>query len=190
VTQEDRRQLLHFAMTAFALLLRWLTPLQACAMAAAAVILNWVLMPLFGWDRALRRQSGPFADGVKTYPVAVLLVLAAVAAKLLPMPAAAAAWGVLGAGDAASNVIGRRWGKPPFLGRRDRSLAGSIAFVAAAFPLAWSLAAWTAPEGTAPWHASLAAALAGALAELVPLPRGLDDNVPITLAAAAAYCVV
>src|SRR5262249_2999739 len=51
VTGEDRRQAIHFAMTGFALALRWLEPWQAYAMAGAAIVLNWILLPALGWDR-------------------------------------------------------------------------------------------------------------------------------------------
>ena len=186
MTGEDRRQALHFAMTGFALALRWLEPWQAYSMAGAAIVVNWALLPALGWDRAIRREGGPFADGVKLYPVAVLAVLV-----LFPMHVAAAGWGVMGVGDAASNVIGRRLGKPGFLGRADRSFAGTLAFVVTAAPAALGLATWVGRSDAASmWLPALAAAAAGAAVELVPLPRRLDDNVPIALAAAAAFALV
>ena len=183
MTGEDRRQALHFAMTGFALTLRWLEPWQAYAMAGAAIVVNWALLPALGWDRSIRRADGPFADGVKLYPVAVLAVL-----LLFPMHEAAAAWAVMGVGDAASNVIGRRLGKRGFFGRADRSLAGTLAFIITAWPAAVGLAMWVGRlDAATVWLPALAAAAAGALIELVPLPRRLDDNVPIALAAAAAF---
>jgi dolichol kinase len=183
VTGEDRRQAIHFAMTGFAVALRWLEPWQAYAMAGAAIVLNWALLPAFGWDRSIRRADGPFADGVKLYPVAVLAVL-----LLFPMNAAAAAWGVMGVGDAVSNVVGRRFGTPGFVGRADRSWVGTLAFVVTAWPAAWALASFVGRMPIADtWRAALAAAVAGAAAELVPLPKRLDDNLPIALAAAAAF---
>ncbi len=178
---EDRRQAVHVAMTGFAFALRWLTCDQALACAGAAIALNWVVFPLTGIDRRwLRRAGDPWVDGVKLYPVAVFALIA-----LLPLPQAAAAWVVLGVGDAASNVVGRRFGRPPFLGRPDRSLVGSLAFVGAAAPaalLAHSFVGYAAPDGRSV-GVVLAAAVAGALAEYLPLPKWLDDNVPIAAAA-------
>jgi dolichol kinase len=183
VTGEDRRQALHFAMTGFAVALRWLEPWQAYAMAGAAIVLNWAVLPALGWDKGLRREGGPFADGVKLYPVAVLAAL-----LLFPMHAAAAAWGVMGVGDAAANVIGRRFGTPGFVGRADRSWIGSVTFFVTAWPAAWALASFVGrPPIADTWLPALAAAAAGTVAELVPLPRRLDDNLPIVLAAGAAY---
>lgn len=186
MTGENRRQFLHLAMTGFAVALRWLEPWQAYALAGTAIAVNWVLLPALGWDRGIRRDGGPFVDGVKMYPVAVLAVLLA-----FPMDVAAAAWAVLGVGDAMSNLVGRNFGTPGFLGRADRSFLGTFAFVVTAWPAAWALAAFVgerAPGAT--WLPALAAAGAGAAVELVPLPRRLDDNLPIALAAAAAFFLV
>jgi dolichol kinase len=183
--QEDRRQLIHLAMTGFALALRCLTPTQAALCAGAAIALNWVVLPLLRVD--MRREGGPFVDGVRLYPIAVLgLVLA------LPLPLAAAAWGVLGVGDALSNLVGRRFGAPPLLGREDRSLAGSAAFVAGATPAAlglWAFVAAVPPDGEMAVVA-LVAAVAGALAEFTPRSRWIDDNLPIALAAGVALALL
>ena len=174
---ERRRQAVHLAMTGFALALRWLTPAQAALCAGAAIVLSWVILPLLG--ASLRRPGGPFVDGVRTYPVAVLALV-----LLLPLPQAAAAWAVLGVGDAASNLVGSRVGRPGLFGRSDRSLAGTVAFVAAAAPAALGVHAFVA--AAAPdWRTTAVvglAACAGAAAELLPLPRRVDDNVPIAAA--------
>jgi dolichol kinase len=182
VKGEDRRQVLHFAMTGFALALRWLSPGQALAMAGAAIVFNWIVMPALGWDKNLRREGAPFVDGMKLYPVAVLALLV-----LFPLPVAAAAWAVMGVGDAASNLVGRHFGKPGFLGRADRSFLGTFAFLVTAWPAAWALSAFVGQRGQGEtWLPALCAAAAGAAVELVPLPRRLDDNLPIALAAGAA----
>ena len=72
-------------MTVWIVLLRWLEPVHALAFAGAAILLNWVVLPLTGLDKGMRRQDGPWVDGAKLYPVAVFLVL-----WMFPMPVAAA----------------------------------------------------------------------------------------------------
>jgi dolichol kinase len=186
VTREDRRQLIHFATTALALTLPWLPQWAAYAACGAAIAMWWIALPLLHRDLGLARDGEPFVNGLRMYPVAVLLVLV-----LFPRPAAVAGWAAMGVGDAASNVLGRRFGRPGFLGRADRSLVGTLAFVATAWPAAWALATWVDPShASAPWAAALAAAGAGAAVELLPLQRFVDDNLPIALAAAAAYALV
>lgn len=183
---EDRRQLVHASMTLWIVALRFVTCEGAAALATAAVLLNWVVLPLTGWDRSVRREGAPWIDGVKLYPVAVLLAIV-----LFDLHVAAAAWAVMGLGDAASNVAGRAWGRPPFLGRTDRSLAGTIAFVAVALPAAALANAWVASRGPGPdvWIAAAAAAAAGAATELL-VPRGLDDNLAICLVSGAVFAAV
>ena len=183
MTREDRRQAIHFATTAFALTLPWLQDWQAYAACGAAIATWWIALPLLRRDLGLAREGEPFVNGLRMYPVAVLLALA-----LFPRPAAVAGWAALGVGDAASNMIGRRFGKPGFVGRADRSLVGTLAFVATTWPAAWGLATWVGAPNAG--LAALAAAVAGAVAELIPLPRFLDDNLPIALAAAAAFHLV
>ncbi len=179
--REDLRQLVHAAATCLAVTLVWLPPWAYYGCVGLVILIEWVVLPLAGVDMGVEREGEPWFNGIRSYGVAVLLLL-----LVFPLPVAAGAWGVMGLGDAASNVVGRRLGKQPFLGRADRSLAGSLAFVAAAWPAAWALHLWVAgPDGSRPL-AALAAAAAGAAAELVPWPFRLDDNLPIALAAGAA----
>lgn len=183
---EDRRQFVHALMTAWIVPLRWLPPWGGPALAGAAVLVNWVVLPLTGLDRGLRRPGGPWIDGVKLYPLAVLLVL-----LLFPVATAAAAWAVLGIADAASNVAGRSFGRPGLFGRHDRSLAGTAAFVVSGWPAAVAAHAWVADAAptAAVALAAAAAAVAGAVIELL-VPPGVDDNLVIALAAAAAFHAV
>ena len=170
-------------MSLLAFALGTLTHAQALALAGAAIVLNWLVLPRLSAD--MRRPGGPFLDGVKTYPLAVFALIAA-----LPPSLAAGAWLVLGFGDSASNVVGRRLrpGTPlgaRLLGRDDRSLGGTAAFVLFGGPAA---AAGLAVVGEVPFDtrvlsAGFGAAAAGALAELAWRARTLDDNLPIAAAA-------
>ena len=185
MNREDRRQALHMAVTVLAVLLRWLSPLQAIALALSAIVLNWAVLPRLRADREwIRRDGDPWMDGVRMYPVAVLAGLLA-----FELPVAAAAWAVMGIGDGMANLVGRRWGRPPFLGRADRSATGSLAFVATAAPGAALAHAWVegAFDPSVDGPAAITAAIVGALVECVPLPSFLDDNLPVLLASGAAY---
>lgn len=178
---EDRRQLAHAGAALLIVPLRWLPPWAAIALAVVGVLVGWLVLPRTAFGRGIRRDGEPWLDGAKLYPVAVLALLVA-----LRVEVAAAAWAVLGIGDAASNVLGRRFGRPPFLGRGDRSLVGSLAFVATAAPAAVAAHAWVsaAEPGREVVVAALAASAAGAAVELL-IPRGRDDNLPVGLAAGA-----
>lgn len=119
-----------------------------------------------------------------TWYVSAMLVLC-VADVLV---AGAAAVAVLGVGDPAAAIVGRRFGRTRIA--NGRSLEGTAAFVVTA-----SIAAFTAlralhPEvgPAAAAGAALAAAVAGALAELGV--RRIDDNFAIPLAAALGAAAV
>jgi dolichol kinase len=90
--------------------------------------------------------------------------------------AASVAVVVMGFGDPAAALVGRRYGRVKLL--NGRSLEGSLTFLAVAF--AGGLAVLTAYAGYA-WGARLAlaaaAAFAGAVAELVS--RRIDDNLSV-----------
>jgi dolichol kinase len=185
VTREDGRQFLHFAITLCALSLIWLPLWAGWAACAAAILVQWVVLPLLGVRMGLEREGERWISGLKMYPIAVLVVLVAFRHELAT---AVAAWGVMGVGDAASNLVGRNFGTPGFLGRQDRSWLGSLAFFVTAWPAAWALACVVGgmPMDDA-WRPALVAAVAGTLAELLPLQRWIDDNFPIALAAALAF---
>ncbi|MFM8979961.1 MAG: hypothetical protein ACKOSS_05815 [Planctomycetia bacterium] len=181
------RPLLHAAMGLNALWLGVLPRAGTVAMACAALVLNWLVMPRTRWGRALERPGEPFVGGLRTYPLAVLgLVL------LLPPAEAAAAWGILAFGDSAAALVGARVRSPALLGHRKATWAGSGAFLLAGTLAAWGLAhavvalagsVGGVQPGALPTLPVLAlAALAAALLDLVRIPP--DDNLPCAAACA------
>ncbi len=189
MTREDARQFVHLGTTAFALALLRLPLWAGYAACAAAIVFWWIVVPLLKRDVGFTREGEPFVNGLRTYPVAVLLLLLFFRhPDAHPLATPVAAWGVLGVGDSFSNLIGRPWGRQGFAGRKDRSLLGTTAFLVTAWPAAWALAAVVGGMTSADaWKPALAASVAGAAAELVPLPLRLDDNLPVALAAGAAF---
>jgi dolichol kinase len=183
------RPLTHAATGLCALALGVLPRWGAVAMALAAIVHNWVVMPRTRYGRALERPGEPFLAGLRTYPVAVLgLVL------LLPATEAAAAWGIMAFGDAAAALVGRCVPAPALFGHRKATWSGTPACVLvgtlAAFGLGQAVAALAAgapwvEAGLAPSLARCAAAaLAAALVDLVRIPP--DDNLPCAAASGAA----
>lgn len=180
------RPALHAAMGLFAVLLGVLPRWGAVGMALAAIAHNWLLLPRLPVERRLRRPGEPFVAGLRTYPVAVLGLVA-----LLPPGEAAAAWAVLAFGDAAAAGAGRLLPAPAFFGHRKATWSGTPALLVvgglAAFGMGQLVAALAArtpwmPEVTAPGLAACAAAaLAAALVDLVRVPP--DDNLPCAAAA-------
>ncbi len=184
---EDARQLVHVAMGGFALLLRFLSWYQAVILAATAVAFNMWLLRRLTRGRLHRpaELSGPIPGGIVFYPTSVLLLLLLIPSR---PDIVAAAWGILAAGDGAATLIGRRAGGPRIPWNREKSVAGTVAFivfggVAGAF-LAW----WCRPiviPPPFPWF-SIAAPLfaAAAAAAVETLPIRLDDNLTVPASAA------
>jgi uncharacterized protein (TIGR00297 family) len=184
---EHRRQIVHIAMGGFAFLLRVLTWWQAALAATAALLFNIFVLPRIG-GRALYRPSDVargFPLGILLYPLAVLLLVLVFPHRL---DIAAAAWGILAAGDGAATLVGRHVRSPRLPWNSEKSVAGTLAFLVAGSIAGVVLAWWTAPAIA---HrppliflvgAPIVAAVLAALVETVAIR--LDDNLSVTAVAA------
>ncbi|MCA9514257.1 MAG: hypothetical protein KC635_04885 [Myxococcales bacterium] len=96
---------------------------------------------------------------------------------------------VLGLGDPAASLVGKRFPQPKLLG--EKSLAGSLAFTAVAFVASLALLALVQPALGPLAMVGVAAgtALAGAVAELLS-GRGIDDNLTVPLVAGAVAALL
>jgi uncharacterized protein (TIGR00297 family) len=101
---------------------------------------------------------------------------------------AAAAWGILAAGDGTATLVGRRYGRTRVFWNREKSLAGSVAF-AICGGIAGSFLAWWCRATVAPppylWYSvggPFAAAIVAAFVETIPVR--MDDNVSVPASAA------
>lgn len=197
--RENRRQLVHLGVLLLALPVPFLGPRWSLALTAGAVIHNWVVMPLTGLDKAFLRENERFLNGVKIYPLAVMLLVA-----LLPLPLAMGAWAHLAVGDGFSNILGRRYGRTNKLPwNRDKSFAGTIGFAVTAAPAGVLMMAYTQHFGGAQaflpfWSEQLGAgfslgamvmlstfgALVGAVMESLAIR--VDDNLSVSLGSGAA----
>jgi uncharacterized protein (TIGR00297 family) len=185
---ENRRQLLHMAMGGFALLLRYLNWWEAAALAGFALAFNLYGLPRIAGPHVFRdgEHTRRYSSGITLYPLAILLLIC-----LLPErpDIVAAAWGILAIGDGAATIVGRSIGGPRIRWNREKSVAGSAAFVVLGGAAGAFLCWWCAPAVIPPpyaWFvivAPFAAALAAAAAETVPIR--LDDNLSVSATAAA-----
>lgn len=187
---EVSRQVVHIGMGGFALLLRWLSWGQALALAAAALGFNVLVLPHLA--RAIYRPGDRehAAHGIVFYPIAVLLLIAAFPGR---PDIAAAAWGILAAGDGVATLAGRTIGGTRWPWSPEKTVAGTLAFVVAGAIAGCGLAWWCRPAaaGAAPvlfaFLAPPAAALAAGFVETIPVR--LDDNLSVAASAGAALWI-
>jgi uncharacterized protein (TIGR00297 family) len=185
---ELKRKVVHVAVGGFAFLLRYMEWYHGAAMAVAAFLHNWLLLPRYGGKGLWRdeERAKGYARGILIYPLAVLGLVLVFHDDLWM---AAAIWGVMAFGDGAASLLGQTLRGPALLWNRGKSWTGFLAFVifgggGAAVLAAWTLrlppATWTSPRilGTC-----LALALVCALVE--SQPTTLDDNLTVPLAGAA-----
>ncbi len=208
---ERARQWVHVGSGSFALLLRVLTWWQAAALALCALAFNALVLPRIGGRRLYRPvdEARGFPLGILLYPLSVLLLVLLFPARL---DIVAAAWGIMALGDGAATLVGRwasKWnaetaetaGKTisagsassafpsvPLPWNREKTAAGTLAFIVCGGGGAVALAVWTRP-GVTPVPplafaivAPLVAAVAAALVESIPIR--LDDNISVPAAAA------
>jgi len=189
---ELARKVVHVGCVGFAFLLRDLTAGQAAAMAAAAFLFNWQVLPRIG-GKGLWRGG----DHARGYPVGILLYPLAVLGLVLwfrsSLWMAAALWGVLAVGDGMASLVGQAVGGPRLPWNETKGWAGLVAFVLFGTLAAAVLIAWTArlPLDLASWHAERTLALAFsvslACALVESVPTTLDDNLTVPLAGAVLF---
>jgi uncharacterized protein (TIGR00297 family) len=180
-------------MGAFALLLRDLAWWQAAVLAGLAILFNVTVLPRIGGARLYRASdvARGFPPGIVLYPVAVLLLI-----LLFPSrpDIAAAAWGIMAAGDGLATIVGRAAGGRPLPWNREKTLVGSATLALAGGAAGAFLCWWCRPAVVPPpylWFslgAPFLAALVAAAVESIPVR--LDDNVSVPLSAAGVlFCL-
>jgi uncharacterized protein (TIGR00297 family) len=183
---ERARKVVHMAMGAFALTLRYLTSWQAAVLAATALAFNLLVLPRVA--RQLYRPTDHarrFPAGIIFYPLSVLLLILVFPSRL---DIVAATWGILAFGDGMATLVGMTFGRRRIPWNRDKSITGSIAFVVCG-GIAGAFLAWWCRPGVIPpafmWFsigAPLVAALVAAFVETIPVR--LDDNLSVPASAA------
>jgi uncharacterized protein (TIGR00297 family) len=173
------------SMLGFALLLPFLTWLEAAGAAALALGFNLFILPRLGADLRKRPEAAAAAaggediwTGIALYPASVLLLILIYRRSMYVV---AAVWAIMALGDGAAGVAGAALGGPALPWNHRKTWAGSLAFVLGGTAGAYVLARWVNPELPAGKTALICAltALVGSAVE--SLPTLLDDNLSVPL---------
>ncbi len=178
---EAMRKVVHIGLGFIAFALGWLTWPLAAAVAFAALLTNWLILPRLGGKKISRDERGTDM-GIILYPFSVLCLILIFRNRL---DIAAVGWIALALGDGMATIIGRNLGGPRIPWNPAKSILGSLGFFEAAVPVAWlatlhlSSAATLLPT----WMIVVAAITVAMIVE--SLPTGIDDN--LTVPASAAF---
>ncbi|MBK5256521.1 MAG: DUF92 domain-containing protein, partial [Vicinamibacteria bacterium] len=180
---ELRRKLVHIGVGGFALILRFLTPVQAAFLAVAAFVFNWQVLPRIGGKSMWREgelRTGR-ARGILIYPLSVLGLILVFPDRLWM---AAAIWGLLALGDGMASIIGQALLGPHLPWNSSKGWMGLIAFVLFGTLGSFGLAVWTNPEldPARTFVVMLALAFLASLVE--SMDTTLDDNLTVPVAGA------
>ncbi len=184
---EDLRQIEHLVPIVFAFLLPYLTWGQAVTLAVCALVYGVFISP-----RLLRVTRRPnevvqgFSSGKAAYALSVLGLLIVFPAQFYIV---AAVWANLSVGDAASNLIGRNFGRRRIPWNAQKTWLGFSAALLSSTLVAGALILWVGPApGTSlspatAWFYALSVSVVCSLVETLPIP--LDDNLTICIAGGA-----
>jgi uncharacterized protein (TIGR00297 family) len=179
-THEGLRKALHIGFGFGAFLLYWLPWQVAAAVAAAAVLGNWLVLHRLVGKQVARHERG-WDAGIVLYPLMVLVLIAVFRHQLVN---AAIGWALMAFGDGLATVVGRRFPIASLPWNRAKSLGGLLAFLVGGFV---SVVTVIYLFG-APLTATIIAALVIA-AIVESLPLGVNDNIVVPLAAATVLLV-
>ena len=180
---ELKRKLVHIAVGGFALALRFLNPYQAAALAIAAFVFNWQVLPRIGGKSMWREGevARGRARGILIYPLSVLGLIIVFHDRLWM---AAAIWGLLALGDGMASIVGQALRGPELPWNSSKGWLGLIAFVLFGTLGAFGLALWTNPslDPATTFVVMLVLAFLTSLVE--SMDTTLDDNLTVPLTAA------
>ena len=180
-SNELLRKSLHIAFGLGAFALHWIPWYAAAAVAAAAIVGNWlVLHRIVG--RSVARHERGFDAGIVLYPVAVLALILIFRNNL---HLAAIGWTTMAFGDGVATLAGKTRPIAPLPWNRNKSWGGFLAFIVAGVVGGLAVVAWL---GAGTWQLVLAAVVAGAIAESLAL--NIDDNLMVPAAASLAMLLV
>ncbi|MEO8216665.1 MAG: DUF92 domain-containing protein [Acidobacteriota bacterium] len=174
------RKVVHMAFGTCAILLKWMSPVQAIALAVAAFLFNLFLLPYVGGKYIARGERG-FDRGILLYPLAVLVLI-------LVFPyrpeISAAVWMILAFGDGSAALFGTVLRSPSLPWNETKSVAGTVAFVVVSLVPVWWIATFMHPGSDRRWMFLVVALTVTGCAAVESLKTSIDDNITVPLTGA------
>ncbi len=188
------RKTVHISMLLFALLLPFLTWIEAAGAALAALLFNLLILPRLGLDLGKRvvdasGETRPLAwTGIVSYPVSVLALVLLFGRR---MEVVGAVWAIMALGDGFASIGGEALRGPAVPWNSGKTWSGFFAFIAAGTAGSFLLGSWINPSLPELKVLLICAATATVGAVVETLPIGLDDNISVPLICGGfMYCAL
>ena len=188
------RKIVHISMLSFALLLPFLTWVEAAGAALVALVFNLFILPRLELDlgkraAAAKGEAEPVQwTGIVAYPVSVLVLILLFGRR---MEVVGAVWAIMALGDGFASVAGESLRGPAVPWNRGKTWSGFAAFIAAGTLGSFALARWIDPSLPELKVLLVCAATATVGAVVETLPIGLDDNISVPLVCGGfMYCAL
>jgi uncharacterized protein (TIGR00297 family) len=188
------RKMVHISMLSFALLLPFLTWVEAAGAALVALAFNLFLLPRLELDLG-KEAAGSTGEappvqwtGIVAYPVSVLALILLYGRR---MEVVGAVWAIMALGDGFASVAGESLRGPAIPWSRGKTWSGFAAFIAVGTLGSFALARWIDPSfpELKVLIACAATATVGAVVESLPI--ALDDNISVPLVCGGfMYCAM
>jgi len=179
--KEEKRQSIHILLFLFAFSLKYLNRFQAALLLCLFIFIALFLVPRLKIRSHIYRhfEHRYSPGGISYFLVLFILIL------FLPFPIVAAAWAILALGDGMATLIGKNFKARELPWNKDKTYAGSLAFIVFGTIGALILLKWMLPDlsGMAAFTIGFKTAFLAAIVESLPLK--INDNVTVAISSAA-----
>ena len=178
--KEEKRQIVHILLFLLAFLLKYLSRWQTIILLCLLLFVVLFIIPrLRAKSHLYRFTERKYSRGAVSYFL-ILLVLV----LIFPLHIVAVSWAILALGDGTATLFGRHFRAKELPWNKNKTYAGSLAFIIFGSLGAFILLKWMVPEisGNQAFFLGLKTTIVAAIVESLPLK--FDDNVSVAIASA------
>jgi len=176
--REEKRQIVHILLFLLAFLLKYLNRWQAFVLLGLLLFITLFVAPkLRARSHLYRFAERRYSRGAVSYFL-ILLVLVLV----FPLYIVAVSWAILALGDGTATLFGRHFRAKELPWNKNKTYAGSLAFIIFGTIGAFILLKWMLPGIGSSFSIALKTTIVAAIAE--SLPFKFDDNVTVAVTSA------
>ncbi|OGY43869.1 MAG: hypothetical protein A2731_00335 [Candidatus Buchananbacteria bacterium RIFCSPHIGHO2_01_FULL_39_8] len=180
ISNETKRQGVHIVLFILAFLLRYVSRWQMVFLLFLLLVFTLFFVPRLKLKSHLYRQfEQHYSRGAISYFFSLIIIV-----LIFPLPVVAAAWVILALGDGMATLIGRSLKVKELPWNREKSYAGTVAFIIFGVIGSVIMLHWMLPDlsSSSIFFLSLKTVIVAAIIE--SLPWRINDNISVPLASA------